>query len=68
MVQPSISAKCVRIAIDNELSFKHTIFLINRVARSAEVIAKVKFVSPFKYFNYSTLCSFSFTTTLRISI
>ena len=48
IVQPSTSAKYLRITIDNKLSLKqHIIFLENRVARSVGIIAKVNYYLPF---------------------
>ena len=44
IVQPSTSAKYLGITIDNKLSFKqHIILLENRVARSIGIIAKVSY-------------------------
>ena len=48
LVQPSTSAKYLGITIDNKLSFKqHIILLENRVARSVGIIAKVSYYLPF---------------------
>ena len=48
IVQPSTSAKYLGITIDNKLSFKqHIILLENRVARSVGIIAKVSYYLPF---------------------
>ena len=50
IVQPSTSSKYlpVYITIDNQLSFKqHIILLENRVARSVAIIAKVSYYLPF---------------------
>ena len=44
VVQPSTSAKYLRITIDNKLMFKqHIIFLENTVAHSVEIIEKVSY-------------------------
>ena len=44
LVQPSTSAKYLGITIDNKLSFKqHIILLENRVARSVGIIAKASY-------------------------
>ena len=48
MVQPSTSAKYLAITINNKLSFKqHIILLENRVARSVEIVANVSYYLPF---------------------
>ena len=48
IVQPSTSAKYLNITINNKLSFKqHIILLENRVARSVGIITKVSYYFPF---------------------
>ena len=56
MVQPSTSTKYLGKTIDNKLSFKqHIILLENRVARTVGIIAKVSYYLPFNTLLYIML-------------